>query len=94
MRIQYVGEAHSSEDSEVVSVFILGQQSAKVLGTLYIMRESQARYIFTSGNEGVNIMEIHVDTGHYYNYEGSMKEGTQTKRTDQICIYTHGSTCV
>ena len=61
MRIQYVSEAHSSEDSEVVRVLILGQQSAQVLGSLYIMRESQARYIFTSGNERVNIMEIQVD---------------------------------
>lgn len=55
MRIQYVCEAHSSQDSEVVSVFILGQQSAKVLGTLYIMRESQTRYIFTSGNKRESI---------------------------------------
>ena len=46
-RIQDVCDAHSGKDSVVVSVLVLGQQSAQVLGIVNVTREPQPRNVFT-----------------------------------------------
>ena len=35
-RIQDVGRCHSSQDGEIVSVLVLGEQLAELLGILYV----------------------------------------------------------